>query len=80
MTTTPTALRFTQGSSFGGLCYYPANDAAKATLSGKRRTLRPDELVALVVAGHAVELGFPTFLGAPDAWLAVSASGDTAKA
>lgn len=71
MTTTPTALRFTPGSSFGGLCYYPANDAAKAKLSGKRRTLRSDELVALVVAGHAVELGLPTFLGAPETWVAL---------
>ena len=80
MTTTPTALRFTPGSSFGGLCYYPANDAAKAKVPGKRRTLRSDELVALVVAGHAVELGLPTFLGAPTAWLTLSPSGENAKA
>ena len=71
MTTTPTALRFTPGSSFGGLCYYPANDAAKAKVPGKRRTLRPDEFVALIVAGHAVELGVSTFIGCPVTWLAL---------
>lgn len=74
MTTLPTTLRFTPGSSFGGMCYYPANDAAKAFVPGKRRTLRPDEFVALVNAGHAVELGVSTFVGNPLTWLTVTPS------
>jgi len=77
--TTTTTLRFTIGSSFGGLCYYPENDAAKAFVPGKRRTLRPDEFVELINAGRPVEIGVATFVGKPLAWLAVTPAVEVAE-
>jgi hypothetical protein len=70
-----TTLRFTIGSSFNRMCYYPENPAAVAVVPKGRRTLRPDEFVELINAGQAVELGVATFVGKPLTWLAVTPSG-----
>ena len=66
--------RFTSGSSFGGMFYYPENDAAKSVIPAKRKALHPDEFVELINGGNAVELGIRTFIGTPIAWLTVTPS------
>lgn len=63
MTNTDTTLRFTLGSSFGRTCYYPANEAAKAVVPGKRVALRADEVCDLLTAGRAVALDLNPYLG-----------------
>jgi hypothetical protein len=78
-TTTATAtakkiFRFTSGSSFGGMCYYPENDAAKSAVPAKRKALRPEEFVELINSGEVVELCVRTFIGTPIAWLTITPS------
>lgn len=63
MKTETTALRFTLGSSFNRMCYYPANPAAESVVPKGRRTLRADEVCDLLTAGRVVELDLNPYLG-----------------
>lgn len=63
MTTQNNPMRFNLGSSFGRICYYPANDLAKATLPKKRVCLAADELVKLIDDGQTIEVNLNPFLG-----------------
>lgn len=62
MNTQNNPIRFNLGSSFGRICYYPANELANATLPKKRVCLRPDELVKLIDAGQTVEVNLSPYL------------------
>lgn len=63
---TNTALRFTIGSSFGRICYYPANASAEAVVPNYpkgRRSLRPDEVVSLLIDERVIEIDLNPFIG-----------------
>lgn len=61
--TTTTAVRISPQSTSFGLFYKPQNAAAVALVPKGRKTLRGDDLAALIASGVRVELNISQVLG-----------------
>lgn len=60
-----TPIRFYQAANYGGLCYYPIGDEAKALLAEGRKTIEFGAITQAIRDGKRVQMRFHDSKGNP---------------